>query len=375
MDNKDKRSFTSFDQINVISCSSMISSEHILTIGPDFSSPKGGIAQCISTYRRTIFSEFKSLTNSCNGSGLKKIWKACSSLLLLIYILLSDKQIRIVHIHTASYNSFKRSSWYVKVAKSMGKKVVIHIHGGGFKEYYDSNKHFIDSVLDRCDALIALSPSWKTFFGEIGCQNVHVVPNIIESPVLKPVRKDGKFHLLYLGQIYKAKGIYDILELINSHHSEYVDRLVLDIGGGMYDVELLKQIIRDERMDDVVHFHGWVSGGKKQELLTLADAFILPSYSEGVPISILEAESYGLPVISTPVGGIPEILADGKNGFLITPGDKCAMKSAVDALMNSPGLRREMGEISKSMVSDNLPDSVEMYLKNVYGSICLSNQK
>ena len=75
-----------------------------------------------------------------------------------------DRKIKIVHIHTASYNSFKRSAWYVSLANFMRKKVLLHIHGGGFKEYYATNPQWISSVLNKCDGIITLSESWKEFF-------------------------------------------------------------------------------------------------------------------------------------------------------------------------------------------------------------------
>lgn len=81
-----------------------------------------------------------------------------------------------------------------------------------------------------------------------------------------------------------------------------------------------------------------MSGEKKSQLFNTADAFILPSYHEGVPISILEAESYALPVISTQVGGIPEIVSDSYNGILFKPGDKVAMYEAIVRLMTDERL-------------------------------------
>lgn len=348
----------------------MISSEHILTIGPEYMPPKGGIAQCVATYQQTIYSNFRCLTNSCNGGMVRKIWKLYTSLMRLCCILAFHPSIRIIHIHTASYNSFKRSSLFVSVAKTMGRKVVLHIHGGGFKDYYMKEPRFVRSVLDKCDALITLSATWKTFFEEVALhKNVHVVPNIISEPINVRVKSDGKFHLLYMGQIKKAKGVFDLVEVIAENKESYQGKLILDIGGGMYEVDKLKKFISDKKVKDIIHFHEWLTGNAKAEIFHLADAYILPSYIEGVPVSILEAESYGLPILSTIVGGIPDIVDDGKNGILFSPGDKHEMKNAIDTIMENRALRMSMGHHSKELSYKSFPSSVEKKLMEVYSSL------
>lgn len=104
-------------------------------------------------------------------------------------------------------------------------------------------------------------------------------------------------------------------------------------------------------------------------MLNGADVYVLPSYKEGLPISILEAMSYSLPVISTRVGGIPEIIMNGKNGLLINPGDKEALYESIIKLKNSEELRIRMGEISKPIVQEHLPIYVESQLKQLYNSL------
>jgi glycosyltransferase involved in cell wall biosynthesis len=342
-------------------------SDKVLTICPDFSNPKGGVAQCVATYNRVVFERFKTVCNSCSGSKFKKLSKCVTAIFRLVWTLAFDRNIKIVHIHTASYNSFKRSAVFVRIAKMMGRKVVLHIHGGGFKEYYSQNSAFVKNILDKCDALAVLSHSWKDFFDTIVAPDrVRVVPNIMEDARHIDVETDGKTHFLFFGQIYQAKGIFDLVELLCESKEEYRGKLVLDIGGGMFEVERLKTYIKDNDLGDIIHFHGWVSGDAKVRLLNLADAFILPSYVEGVPISILEAEVYGLPILSTPVGGIPEVVHDGENGYLFAPGDKKAMKAAIDSTLRDADLRAKMGEKSKMMVKDNLPGNIEKELSSLY---------
>lgn len=344
-------------------------SNQVLTIGCECDNPKGGVAYVLNAYKKFIYQPFKFVANSGEGSALRKIWMLVSSYIKSEWLEHTDKDIRFVHIHTASYNSFKRSTLYIRQAKRNGKKVIAHIHGGGFREFRQTCPKFVDKYLKKCDAVVALSENWREYFEkEVGLTNVYVVNNIIDKPKIQEIKKDGRFHLLFLGFITEAKGIFDLLDVIAEHKSEWNDKVVLHIGG-KGKVEQLQKVIKEAGIENIVKYEGWVSGEKKSELFNMADAFILPSYTEGVPISILEAESYGLPILSTPVGGIPEIVVDEENGILFPPGDKQAMKCAIDKLIVSSALCEEMGEKSKLISENCYPSSIEGKLSILYATL------
>lgn len=347
----------------------MISSKNILSIGPEYQKPKGGIAQVLYSYSKYVFNDFKHIKSSGGKYAFSKLFYFCKGIIGLILTLLFDKSIKTVHIHTASNNDFKRNSFYAKIAKQFKKKVILHIHGGGFKGYYSKNKHFVKQQLDKADAIVALSEYWRGYFAEeLKCKNVFVVHNIIPTPNYKPQKEKNIFNLLYLGHIYEKKGIFDLVSIIKDHREEYKGRLMLHIGGGLYEVDRLLNILKEDKLDDVIKFEGWVSGDKKEELLNTSSAYILPSYAEGVPISILEAMSYHLPIIATEVGGIPSIVGD-KNGILIEPGNKQQLKSAIDVLINSEQQRDKMGEASYQISLEYQPQNVIKELNILYSSI------
>ena len=134
-------------------------------------------------------------------------------------------------------------------------------------------------------------------------------------------------------------------------------------------MDQVKEIIKQNGLENIAMFQGWVNGEKKVHLLNMADAYILPSYNEGLPISVLEAMSYSLPVISTTVGGIPEILKNGENGFIMEPGDKDAIYHAVVSLMEDKSLCKDMGKKSFEKVQVHLPVYVEKQLETLYDSL------
>lgn len=344
-------------------------SKHILTIGCDFLSPKGGVSQVLYNYKLYIFRNFKSITNSGGSNKCYKLLKFICAIILMFYQLLLDKDIKIVHIHTASYNSFKRSAIFAKLAKLFKKKVVLHIHGGGFKDYYATNPKWIASVLNQCDVIITLSNSWEQYFQSItNHPAIFIVENIVPFPVRITEEKnwkDGKCHLLFLGLIAKEKGIFDLIEVLHEGAKIFNDKVVLHIGGNG-QTDLLNKKVKEYGLEDYIRYEGFVTGYKKDRLLHDVDVFILPSYTEGLPVSILEAMSYGKPILTTPVGGIPEIVKQDINGFLFQPGDKKEMLKAIEQIMNSKEKKKCMGERSFQMVQPFLPNHVELQLKKVY---------
>lgn len=339
--------------------------KQILTIGCQWKKPKGGIAVVLNSYSR-IYQKFNIIVNSNGKNIIANVVQLFFSLIATTLKLLLCRRIKIVHIHTASNNSFRRSAMFITLAKIFRRKVVIHIHGGGFREYYEKNKEYVHRQLEKCDTIIALTNYWNEFFLSIGFNNVVVVPNIVDAPVTEQKKGDDNItHILYLGLITKQKGIYDLLEAFIEHKDELKDKVLLHIGGNG-ETRKLQEIIAQKELSRIVKFEGWVSGQKKIELLNNADIFILPSYTEGLPISILEAMSYSLPIISTPVGGIPEVIKDGENGFLVQPGDKKALYNAIMNLVEDKSLREKMGKVSYQKVQSHFPDNVSEKLEYIY---------
>ena len=125
--------------------------------------------------------------------------------------------------------------------------------------------------------------------------------------------------------------------------------------------------IRKNNLGDIVKFEGWVSGDKKINMLNWADIFILPSHNEGLPISILEAMSYGMPIISTPVGGIPEVVKG--NGVLVTPGNEIEIALSMRHYLDNPVLIEQEGRVSLNIVETYLPQYVMERLKHLYESL------
>jgi glycosyltransferase involved in cell wall biosynthesis len=305
-----------------------------------------------------------------------RMWWFLTSYVRMAVRLCFDKDVKIVHLHSAADGSFWRKAQIVRLAKMFGVKVVFHVHASRFKDFYneasESKKAWIRSVLTKSDMVIALSHSWKEWFAGIGVEDdkIVVLHNITSYPVVRESDRvnDGKTHFLFMGEIGKRKGVFDLIDVLARHREEFEGRLELRIGGNRCE-EQLKRAIADGGLENMVKFEGWVGGDKKIALLNWTDVFVLPSYNEGLPISILEAMSYGRPVVSTTVGGIPEVVSTDKNGVLIAPGDKDALYGAIKKYVDNPSVIGQEGAVSKDVAREYLPDYVLGHLKCIYQNL------
>lgn len=343
----------------------------VVTIGPDFVRPRGGIAQVIYNYRRYVFGP-KSffVANSCEGSKLKKLLLAGRAALRLILLLLTKHNVKIVHIHTASRNSFRRSCIYLNIAKALGRKVVMHIHGGSFKEYYHANSEYVKHQLHKCDQIVVLSTYWKNFImDELKLDNVSVINNIIPMPSsINGRRNEEILHALFMGVYVKEKGIYDLIKSLGSIKEKLKGKLLLHICGSG-DVVELQKLIKTNGIDNMIKIDGWVDGEIKSELMNKCRLLILPSYIEGLPLSILEGMSYKMAILSTNVGGIPELL-HGTENLIISPGNVEELSRAIlhFATLSSDKLNL-IGEKNHDIVKCYMPQAVKRSLVELYSKI------
>lgn len=335
-------------------------SEYICFMGIDCAKPQGGIAQVLYIYKKYIFETFRFIPTTNKQNFVSRQIVAGVAYVKLLYHLLKH-DIKAVHLHAASGKSFYRKRFYIDLCHWFGVKIVFHEHSGKFKEFAEKKRPFVRKILGKCDVIVALSNTWKEYIHSIGFDNVVVIPNPIEPPKMNPLRRDDTdLHLVFLGNIFEQKGIFDLLRAM-----EGLSGVVLHIGG-KGDTARMQQEIRNFGLENSVVYHGFVSGEEKEKLFQTGDVYVLPSYSEGLPVSILEAMSYAMPVIASRIGGIPDIIDESKTGLLITPGDITALRAAIMDLLNDKEKRMAMGRNAEKESKKYLPPCIEKELKALY---------
>lgn len=344
----------------------MVNDNNILFVGPK---GKGGIKAVTDTYA-TEFSPFKIVYSQTDGSRLAKVAFALGAYCRFIATLATDRQIRIVHVHSSVRGSFWRKSIFIKLALLFNKKVIFHSHSGSLKDFYKVHTEKVRSILDRCNSIVALSEQWKSFFASVGYADKCTV---INNPIVAPVKirrtvNDGRKHILFVGKICPEKGVFDMMDMIISHKDDFDGKVCFHIAGND-QVERLRSIIEDNGLSSIVKFEGWISGDRKRELFSNSDIFILPSYIEGVPVAILEAMSYGVPVIATDVGGVASVVKDNVTGLFISPGDKTQMYDAINRLITDDDLCRRLTESASRICNDYIMGEVKESLFRLYNRL------
>ncbi len=241
-----------------------------------------------------------------------------------------------VMVFCSSGFSFKEKGLMIRIAKSLGKKTIIAPRSGFLIDDIESSesfKNYANKVFGSADYIICQGNFWKTFFKEhfsIQANRLKLIHNWIRSvSVDREEPKPDNLKLLFLGWIEKNKGIYDILkaaEILKNENMEWI------IGGNGSEFENAKKWVTHHGLGNIVKLEGWILNERKLDLLRSSHIFVLPSYREGLPNALLEAMQAGLAVISTNVGGIPDVIKNDINGFLIEPGDYQLLATHIKSL-------------------------------------------
>jgi glycosyltransferase involved in cell wall biosynthesis len=344
----------------------------VLTVGVQYVDHKGGIGSVIETYSN-YFKPFNFIATYKPQKYkiliLPFFLASCFNLIRFLYL---NKQIKIVHIHGASRGSFYRKYIVFLISKNIfSKKIIYHIHGAEYHMFYNRSsrfiKHMIIKMIESSEHIICLSESWQVFFSSnFKTKSISTLPNIVNKNTLKRKTMSNELNLLFLGRIGNRKGIFDLVDIFEKNKEKWKN-VKLKIGGDG-EIEKLESILKDKKLNNIEYI-GWVTGMKKKEVINDSDIFILPSYNEGLPISILEAMSFGKPIISTNVGGIPEIVINKHNGFLITPGLIQELEKSINFFIENPNQISHFGVNSLEIVKSHYPEKVLSQLFELYNDI------
>ena len=256
---------------------------------------------------------------------------------------------------------FIRDFMAVGVAYLFRKKVIMHLHGGGFEDFYRSssrwNKFLIRQNLKKVDTIIVLGELLKDQFdcvSSIVKNKLSVVPNGLTLGVNDPAinfksfNKDETINLIYLSSLMPSKGFMDVIHAVEILKKQLCKKYHLDICGNfvnaiteekcdLKNIEDLLSYIKENNLEKEITYHGQVLGTTKETLLKKAHIFLLPTYYpwEGQPLSIIEALAFATPIISCKHKGIPEMLDEGINGQFVKPKDSNDIAKKIESITSS----------------------------------------
>ena len=272
----------------------------------------------------------------------------------------------VIHIQSSG-SGFLGNAIYALLARLTPAKVLFHLHGTDWDYFYTSSsptrRRLIRWGLSVPHCIVVLYSLWAERLRGIGLkQPITVVRNFVhdrpppDQALVMRTRtelglSDTDFVVLFVGSVGWRKGVFDILKaapVVASHD----DSIRLVLAGGEEDPGEMNQvldIVRTENLDRWVKVLGEIERSSVPTLLGTADLFLLPSYIEGMPISIIEALRAAVPVISTPVGGIPEMIEDRISGILIMPGQPEEIAQGVLNLRRDESLRARLGAAGRGV--------------------------
>lgn len=313
-----------------------------------------------------------------DGSLLRKLHVFASALVRFRRVLAVDGPL-VVHIHFSSRGSTARKLMLVRMAQHARRPVILHAHGSVFDSFFDNLPDFakraIRRTFSRADRFVVLSTQWKQYYvARFGLpeDRVVVLCNPAALPAAIPDRAGReRVQLLFLGRIGRRKGAFDLLHAFTSLPDAVRSRARL-VFAGDGEVDALRS--QAAPLGEHVRVHSWIDADQRDALLAESDAFVLPSYNEGVPMALLEAMASGLPVVTTPVGGIPDAVADGVDGIMVRPGNIEQLAEALRRVIESESLRMSLGRNARARAERCDVKHYSLQLATLYRSLAAAGR-
>ena len=217
--------------------------------------------------------------------------------------------------------AIKRDALFLKIAKLFKIKTVVFFHGWSNDMIDKLNKSSVKFSLryNQADKIIVLAQSFKTDLIKWGITKpIFITSTKVNDDLLSGFdfkKKPWSLNILFLTRVEKYKGIFTTLEAFIVVKEKFPSAK-LTIAGDGTKLSLAKDFVAENNIPDV-HFLGNIAGNELIKAFSNASMYILPSYSEGMPTSVLEAMAFGLPIISRPVGGLVDFFEKDKMGYLI----------------------------------------------------------
>jgi glycosyltransferase involved in cell wall biosynthesis len=320
----------------------------VLVIAPNWNG-KGGIASVIRMHMQSDLWKDMNCTlleTYADGPALGKVFAAIKAYLVAPFRM---RKVDLVHIHMAGQTSLKRKLPLVLLAKMMRKPLIVHVHAADEASLFvNTPKWAYIYALESSDRVIALSESWAQMISAyVPGLAIEVVTNPVYILPARNLRQDAP-RILYAGKLESRKGYDDLLQAAVIVLKQFPNAEFYLAGNGEVTQAALR--VKELGIELSVNLPGWVDAKDMGKMMDDSSIFCLPSYNEGLPMAVLEAMSRGLPVVCTPVGGLPELIQNGRNGVFVEPGNANSIAEAICRLISDPKYAASIGSNGRSTV-------------------------
>lgn len=361
----------------------------LVPLPPPFAGPETIARGIVDAYMEMGITDITSLNSSIRQTNREKgkfdlhgLYKFIS---VYFRFLIELMRLDSVFLYICSSRvGFLRDSVYILTAKLFGSRILAQYHGGNFDGFYGSQpaiyQSFIRLVLGRLSCLFVLGNSLKSMFhGLLPDDKISVLMNGIDPAdfPMRTIQARSTLNILYLGHLTFPKGFYDLILAYRKLRGKYGDSVRLTFAGErvgykpalskflnerwseyyLSNINAITETIEyfiDNSDDFGAEYLGVVGPEERIRALHDADVFVLPSYTEGMSMSCIEAMSTGLPVITTSVGAMPEIVIDGEGGLITSVGSMDELARNIEYIMLDREKADSMGTYNRQYVIDNL---------------------
>ena len=225
------------------------------------------------------------------------------------------------------------------------------------------------SILHNADAVLALTEDMKQKMRKICDRDISVVPNGIDLErfeISSGEKKEGSAKtIIFVGRLHPVKGVQYLIEAMAIVHQQMPDVKLVIVGDGVQR-SMLEELTERLNLNDCIQFAGQVSQESIPRLMHQADVFVLSSLSEGLPVVILEAMAAGLPIVATKVGGIPDIVEEGVNGYLVNAKSSEEIADRLLIFLQNDEMREEIAAKNREKAKLYTWDKVTGTVEGIY---------
>jgi len=269
--------------------------------------------------------------------------------------------------------------------KIFGTPYIVYCRGSEVYLPWKFKKIISKIVFNSADAVIALTDNMKNEIQKNYEKNIIILPNGVDFKKFLNFSKQtirdkfkinpGEKIIVFVGSLRPVKGVEYLIEAFNIIKNKAPATKLFLVGDGEKK-QSLEDLVRKNNLEKQVNFIGQVQNDDIPEYMAIADIFVLPSLSEGFPGVILESMASGLSVVATKVGGLPELIKDGENGFLVEPKNPEQISEKVLLLLEDDKLREKISNNNKEKVKRYSWENVIDKIEKIYSeAIAKNNEK
>ena len=229
-----------------------------------------------------------------------------------------------------------------RLLRLLGKPYILVVHGGSIPERMKQESGPFIKALQRADKVVCPSGFLQAHLLQYDLESV-IIENVLDLSAYRFVQKENiRPRILWMrsfSDIYNPQMAVRVAALLAKKYTGFKMVMAGDDGGLL---TVIQAMVKECRLEEQVTFPGFINRQQKQALAQDFDIYICTNRIDNAPVSVIECMSLGLPVVSVNAGGLPYLIRDGVNGFLVAPDDDKAMAEQIERLINNPPLAATM---------------------------------